>query len=106
MGVEPRALSPYHHVAAGAPPTAIFHGTADKTVPHATAALFEQAMKQAGNRCTLHSYADQGHGFFNYGRGDGRMFATVLTDTDRFLVELGYLQGPDTVSEFVKESGS
>jgi acetyl esterase len=105
LGVEPRELSPYHHVTAGAPPTAIFHGTADKTVPHASAEIFERAMKEAGNRCTLHSYADQGHGFFNYGRGDGQKFATVLTETDRFLVELGYLQGPDTVAEFVKKSG-
>ncbi len=100
-GVEPRELSPYHHVSSGIPPTVIFHGTADRTVPHESAAAFEQAMKDANNRCTLHSYADQGHGFFNYGRGDGRMFAATLEETDRFLSELGYLQGPPAVSDFL-----
>jgi acetyl esterase/lipase len=104
LGVEPSELSPYHHVAAGDPPTVIFHGTADKTVPHATAVAFERAMKAAGNSCTLHSYAGEGHGFFNYGRGDGTRFAEVLTTSDRFLVELGYLQGEPTVAEFLKTS--
>ena len=36
MGVEPRQLSPAHHVRPGAPPTLIFHGRADTTVPFAT----------------------------------------------------------------------
>lgn len=105
LGVEPGELSPYHHVAAGDPPTAIFHGTADKTVPHASAEAFERAMKAAGNSCTLHSYDGEGHGFFNYGRGDGSKFAEVLTTSDRFLAELGYLQGEPTVEEFLKTAG-
>jgi acetyl esterase/lipase len=104
LGVEPSELSPYHHVEAGDPPTVIFHGTADKTVPHATAAAFERAMQKAGNSCTLHSYEGEGHGFFNYGRGDGTSFAEVLTTSDRFLAGLGYLKGEPTVAEFLKSA--
>jgi acetyl esterase/lipase len=106
LGIEPNELSPYHHVAAGDPPTVIFHGTADKTVPHATAAAFERAMKAAGNACTLHSYEGEGHGFFNYGRGDGTKFVEVLTASDRFLAGLGYLKGESTVEEFLKTTAS
>ena len=35
-GVPPIELSPVHHVAAGQPPTIIFHGKADAAVPYAT----------------------------------------------------------------------
>ena len=53
MGVEPKLLSPYHQVKAGAPPTIVFHGKADTTVPYVTVELFTKAMTDAGNKCTL-----------------------------------------------------
>ena len=51
-GRDPKEISPCHHVKKGAPPTIIFHGKADTTVPYATAEAFAQAMKQAGNHVT------------------------------------------------------
>ncbi len=97
LGTNPRDLSPYHHVAAGAPPTAIFHGKADQTVPYATVVAFAKAMKDAGNTCELYGYEDQGHGFFNYGRARNEMFVATLREADKFLARLGYLQGEPTL---------
>jgi acetyl esterase/lipase len=91
LGTEPADLSPAHHVKAGAPPTIIFHGKADTTVPYVTAEAFAAAMKKAGNRCELVGYDAQAHGFFNFGRGDGLYYRETLAAADRFLVSLGYL---------------
>ena len=96
-GVEATRISPYHHVKAGVPPTAIFHGKADTTVPYATVEVFAKAMKDAGNTCELFGYDDQGHGFFNYGRGRSKLYATTLREADIFLAGLGYLEGEPTV---------
>jgi acetyl esterase/lipase len=96
MGVEPRKLSPYHHIRKGAPPTLILHGKADRTVPYATAEAFAQAMTAAGNRCELIGYADQPHGFFNYGRGDGTHYAKTVEAMDDFLVRLKLLAPKET----------
>lgn len=91
MGVEPKALSPYHHVKAGAPPTIIFHGKADTTVPYATVEMFAKAMTAAGNQCTLVGYDDQAHGFFNYGRNGNEHYEKTIAELDKFLANLGYL---------------
>lgn len=99
IGTNPRDLSPYHHIAPGAPPTAIFHGTADKTVSHASVVAFTKAMQQAGNACELFSYDGEGHGFFNYSRGRNKMFTTTLEQADKFLASLDYLQGAPTLKD-------
>ena len=103
MGVEPKMLSPYHHVRKGQPPTIIFHGQNDTTVPYFTSELFDQKMKEQGNRCELIGYPGQSHGFFNYGRGDNKYFVETLKRTDAFLVSLGYLKGPDQVETFLRQ---
>jgi acetyl esterase/lipase len=92
MGVEPKQLSPYHNVRKGAPPTIIFHGQGDTTVPYATVELFAKAMTDAGNQCRLVGYEGQTHGFFNYGRGGGEYYEKTLAELDQFLVGLGYLK--------------
>lgn len=97
MGIDPAALSPYHHAAKGAPPTIIFHGKADTTVPYRTAELFAQRMAELGNRCELVGFEGAAHGFFNFGRGDGKAYRETLRKTDEFLASLGYLQGPPTL---------
>jgi acetyl esterase len=101
MGVEPRLLSPAHHVHAGAPPMIIFHGRADHTVPFVTTEGFANRMKAAGNRCELVGFDDQSHGFFNYGREGNRFFVQTLKQTDEFLASLGYLSGPPQVEAFM-----
>jgi acetyl esterase len=93
MGVEPQKLSPYHHVAQGAPPTIIFHGQDDTTVPYRTVELFAKAMTDAGNKCQLVGYAGQAHGFFNYGRGNNEHYQKTVVEMDKFLMGLGYLTG-------------
>lgn len=94
---QAKALSPQHHVRKDSPPAIVFHGKADPTVPYAQADAFAKAMKAAGNRCDLHGYDRERHGFFNYGRGDGTMFVRTMIATDRFLESLGWLKGEPTL---------
>ncbi len=86
FGCKPDEISPAHHVKKGAPPTIIFHGKADSTVPYASAQKFSDLMKNAGNRCELVGYEGEGHGFFNT-----RKMRETLDQTDAFLVSLGFL---------------
>lgn len=97
-GVEPIKISPYHQIHAGAPPTVIFHGKSDTTVPYATVERFAQAMTEAGNKCVLHGYEGRGHGFFNYGRDGGDMYRATVQAMDEFLAELGYVSGSPTIT--------
>jgi acetyl esterase/lipase len=90
MGTAPEKLSPAHHVKRGTPPTIIFHGKADTTVPYTTVEAFTRVMLAAGNRCELVGYEGQAHGFFNQGRKGGRYDETVAA-MDKFLVSLGWL---------------
>ena len=100
MGVELESISPYHHVKPGLPPTIIFHGTADTTVPYQIVKLFTEKMIASGNQCVLIGYHGAGHGFFNYGRNDNAPFIDTMNKLDAFLVSLGYLKGaPETVQD-------
>jgi acetyl esterase/lipase len=92
FGDNAAAASPLQNVKGKLPPTIIFHGTADKTVPFAQATKFCVAMMQQGNKCELNPYEGREHGFFNFGRGNGEDFKTTLQATDDFLVLLGYLK--------------
>lgn len=96
IGDDPKKVSPYHHIVKGAPPTIIFHGRADTTVPFRTAEVFTVAMKKNGNPCELVAYADKGHGFFNYGRDNNTGYRETLSATDRFLVSIGFLVAEST----------
>ncbi|HSH92942.1 MAG TPA: alpha/beta hydrolase [Roseimicrobium sp.] len=100
LGVEAAELSPAHHVSKGNPPTIIFHGKADTTVPYVTAEVFAKRMKAAGNRCELVGYEGKTHGFFNYGRDGNASFLATLKQTDEFLASFGYLKGKPTVDVF------
>lgn len=100
-GVEPKRISPYHHIRVGVPPTLILHGEADDTVKFQTVQWFTEAMQKAGNHCELAGYADAGHGFFNYGRSKNRHFIETMNRVDQFLVSLNYLDGEATIEEFV-----
>jgi len=93
-----RGISPYHHVTQGDPPTLVLHGKADETIPIRTTRMFVEAMKEAGNRCELSAYEDQGHGFFNFDRG--QLFYDTMLAADEFLASLGYLEGPSTLDQF------
>ena len=88
---SPREISPVHHVRPDLPPTIIFHGTQDTTVPFEQAERFTTAMRDAGNVCALCAYEGRGHGFFNYGRGDGADYDQTVAQMDEFLVQRGFL---------------
>lgn len=100
LGAELAAISPTHHVKAGAPPTIVFHGKADSSVPFATVEVFAAAMRKAGNRCEVAGFEGQQHGFFNFGNGDNAMFRETLKQADKFLASLGWLSGDATVDSF------
>jgi len=97
---NPREISPCHHVQPNNPPAIILHGMEDTTVPIETAQMFLEAMQKAGNRCELIAYEDEEHGFFNYNRGQA--FYDTVREADKFLVSLGYLEGPPTLEQFRK----
>jgi len=100
FGCEPADISPLHHVKAGQPPTIIFHGQADTTVPYSSAELFTARMKAAGNRCELVGAEGQRHGYFNFGRAGNRYALETLTAADQFLASLGWLKGKPTVEAY------
>lgn len=100
MGAKPETMSPYHNVGKNMPPTIIFHGTGDTTVPFKTVELFRQKMKENGNTCTLVAYENEAHGFFNYGKKSNGAFIDSVNKMDKFLVSLGYLKAPPAVSVY------
>ena len=103
MGIASKNLSPLHHIRAETPPTIIFHGQADTTVPFWTAQAFHSAQLTHGGKSKLVSFPGMAHGFFNYGRFDNVPFQETLKASDQFLKSLGYLSGPDTVEEFLSQ---
>lgn len=104
LGCEPADISPLHHIKAGQPPTIIFHGKADTTVPYSSAELFTARMKAAGNRCELVGAEGQQHGYFNFGRAESRYAFETLAAADQFLASLGWLQGEPKVRTFFAEN--
>lgn len=100
FGCEPVEISPIHHVKAGTPPTIIFHGKADSTVPYSSVELFTAKMKAAGNRCELVGADGQQHGYFNFGKGGNEYAFQTLTAADKFLSSLGWLKGEPTVTAY------
>lgn len=92
LGVAPEELSPYHQIASGVPPTIIFHGKADTTVPYWTAETFHAAMLEHGNQCKLVGFENAQHGFFNFGRDGGEHYQACIKALDEFLVSLDFLK--------------
>ena len=71
-------ISPIHHVISGAPPTIIFHGTSDQSVPFQQALNFLEIMKKYGNCCEVVPFEGRDHGFFNYYNGENPDFLATL----------------------------
>lgn len=62
------------------PPMIIFHGVADSTVPFETAADYVAKAEELGVSPVpeLVGYEGRNHGFFNYGRGDGKDYEDTV----------------------------
>jgi len=100
-GTKPRDISPYHHLDKTLPPTLVFHGTQDDAVPFATVRLFQRKASRLGRKCRLIAFPGKPHGFFNWGRFENEPFRKSMKETDRFLSELGWLQGKPTIDQFI-----
>ncbi len=95
LNLDPRDFSPAHHIRSGLPPTLIFHGTADHTIPFENSERVCRLMKDAGNSCELVAYEGKDHGFFNFQEkkdDPNELFWDVAEKIDRFLVKLGCLK--------------
>jgi acetyl esterase len=92
-------ISPIHHVDKGAPPTIIFHGTADNSVPFHQATLFCVEMKKYGNYCEVVPYEGRKHGFFNYDKGTNPDFLSTMEYTVKFLTSIGYIMSDKTITK-------
>lgn len=93
FGVPGNEISPYHQLQRGGPPTIVFHGEADTTVPFASVKLFRDKAASLGVVCELVSYPGQTHGFFNYGRANNEFYQKTTARMLEFLGKLGYLAG-------------
>lgn len=89
-------ISPSHHVTGDVPPTIIFHGKKDTTVPPAQVEAFAKKMKKAGRKCELHMYPGMPHGFFNKGRNKDVPYLDTVKKMDAFLVGLDFLKAEKT----------
>lgn len=85
---EAAAISPAAYVKKGAPPAVIFHGTADTTVPFASAEKFCADMKAAGNACEVHPAQGEKHGYFNR----EPWLAKTIGEMEQWLRVRGYLR--------------
>lgn len=88
----PKSIAGENRAREGLPPTIMFFGANDHHL--AGAQVFREASVQAGNRCELRIWHGEGHGFFNYGKKQGKPFRETLDAADAFLVSLGYLPAP------------
>ncbi|MCP4310115.1 MAG: alpha/beta hydrolase [Bacteroidetes bacterium] len=89
VGEAYREFSPLHNIRVGAPPSIIFLGTEDSLIPVETARYYKTVMEKVGSRCDLLLYEGESHGFFNYGRSEN--YKLTVSEANRFLVSLGYL---------------
>jgi acetyl esterase len=83
--------SPLNFVGENVPPCIIFHGTHDTLIDKDQILEFQKVMKENGNYCEVVLFGDQGHGFFNTNRSEGRYYKMTVALMDVFLTELGYI---------------
>ena len=91
LGANPKEIAPLHNLKKGVPPTIIFHGTNDITVPISSVIDFNAQMKRLGNSSMLVAYENMGHGFFNFGRYENGPFISTLQYLDDFFVRLDWM---------------
>ncbi|MFT4639011.1 MAG: acetyl esterase [Verrucomicrobiales bacterium] len=87
---EAKFTSPSQNVRKGLPPSVIFQGANDRVVSPDAATRFAKAMNRKKNQCALHSYAREGHSFFNF-NVSMQNFESTINTMDRFLVDLEFL---------------
>lgn len=81
------------------PPTLIFHGTKDETVPLANSASLAEKLKANGNRCELVTFEGLGHSYYSSKFGEAGAAAKRKTQEEmaKFLASLGLASaGPES----------
>lgn len=68
VGDEYYKYSPMHRIGKGCPPCCFLLGTEDVGLPISVGLEFQRRMQAAGNRCDLHLFGGQSHGFSRPGR--------------------------------------
>lgn len=81
-------LSPAQHLKAGAPPTIIFHGSADTTVPIKSVQDYAARVKELGGECEVSVFEGKVHAFFNK---EPEVWQT-LAQSETFLEKHGLLK--------------
>jgi len=91
FGKDYMKISPFHNIIKGAAPTLIMSGTEDKIVPVHIIKSYQKKMIDEGNRCEVHFYEGQVHGFYNP-KKDITSYNGTLKDVTLFLNSLGYIK--------------
>ena len=101
LGEDYKKFSPIENLDGKQPPTIVFLGDRDKHLPVASANRYESTMKAKGNLCKTCIYEGKGHGFFNLHKNGRDSFVATMTEADRFLADLGFLQGKPRVEAWL-----
>ncbi|MFY0686454.1 MAG: alpha/beta hydrolase [Cyclobacteriaceae bacterium] len=99
MGDRWKEISPAHNIRQGTPPTIVFLGTNDHLIPVSIAEGYRDKMEKVGARCDLFLYEGEGHGFFNQSKKGGLYYYETVKEADRFLNDLGFIDGPSTIKK-------
>ncbi|MFZ4398222.1 MAG: alpha/beta hydrolase fold domain-containing protein, partial [Kiritimatiellia bacterium] len=93
-----RALSPIFAIAKGQPPVLLMQGDKDTCVPVEQIRRFDQAYREAGNRCDYVELAGVAHAFVlpRYTAPDA-LVVKAIRRSDEFLAAIGWLAGPPTL---------
>lgn len=91
IGAKYTDFSPMHTMRAPALPTLFMVGTKDKLIPVATAEKFKAKTEKLGGTCELVLFPGQGHGFFNYKKGQIKCYWQTYDHVNKFLDKLNLL---------------
>lgn len=99
LGDRFKEFSPFHNVTKDDPPAIVFLGSNDSLVPVKTAYDFQAKQKAVGQKSEVLIFEGMPHGFFNYGKYNGKPYYETVVAMDRFLEELGWLKGEPTLKK-------
>ncbi len=91
FGEVAREVSPLHQISPGLPPTLIFHGSDDQVVDIMDIRDFTEKAMKNGDSCKLIEFEGRQHGFFNKRPGQKEDFIKTLCETEKFLINNGFM---------------
>ena len=75
-------LSPSNYIKENLPPSIIFHGTSDRTIPIDVVEEFTKEMTEKGNNIKLLKWDNKGHQFY---RWDKEAYPEVMSELINFI---------------------